>query len=215
MRVLITLMLACLPVRAEEEMEFDVDIDTKLVCDTQKQVERFVALFTGDVGAALHAVNSEQENPTACDVASIAYVPGDEVSNAKGPCGHFRVVRILLIGVLNRGQRFSFHGAGAVFLDAARGQKYQPFARTPQRQPRCCRQRNARSTSHRNRRQAGKRFETIHNAILEGSVMTNPIEQSCTRYAPKSGAGRHLSPRCRMLKTPRSLSARCTNCAAI
>ena len=69
MRVLITLMLACLPVRAEEEMEFDVDIDTKLICDTQKQVERFVALFTGDVGAALHAVNSEQDNPTACDVA--------------------------------------------------------------------------------------------------------------------------------------------------
>ncbi len=108
MRVLIALMLACLPVRAEEEMEFDIDIDTRLVCDTQKQVERFVTLFAGDVGAALHAVNSEQENPTACDVASIAYVPGDEVSSAKGPCGHFRVVRILLIGVLTEDHGFLF-----------------------------------------------------------------------------------------------------------
>jgi len=89
-------------------MEFDVDIDTKLICDTQKQVERFVALFTGDVGAALHAVNSEQDNPTACDVASIAYVPGDEVSSAKGPCGHFRVVRILLIGVLTEDNGFLY-----------------------------------------------------------------------------------------------------------
>ena len=43
-RVLIVLMLACLPVRAEEEMEFDVDIDTRFVCDTQTQVERFVTL---------------------------------------------------------------------------------------------------------------------------------------------------------------------------
>ena len=89
-------------------MEFDVDIDTKLICDTQKQVERFVALFTGDVGAALHAVNSEQDNPTACDVASVAYVPGDDVSNAKGPCGHFRVVRILLIGVLTEDNGFLY-----------------------------------------------------------------------------------------------------------
>ena len=56
-RVLIVLMLACLPVRAEEEMEFDVDIDTRFVCDTQTQVERFVTLYTGDVVAALPAGN--------------------------------------------------------------------------------------------------------------------------------------------------------------
>ena len=106
MRVLIVLMFACFPVRAEEEMEFDIDMDTRLVCDTQKQVERFVALFTGDVGAALHAVNNEQDNPTAFDVASVAYVPGDEMADAKGPCGHFRVVRILLIGVLTEDHGF-------------------------------------------------------------------------------------------------------------
>ena len=40
LRVLIVLMLACLPARAEEEMEFDVDIDTRFVCDTQTQVGR-------------------------------------------------------------------------------------------------------------------------------------------------------------------------------
>ena len=57
LRVLIVLMLACLPVRAEEEMEFDVDIDTRFVCDTQTQVERFVTLYTGDVVAALPAAN--------------------------------------------------------------------------------------------------------------------------------------------------------------
>ena len=56
-RVLIVLMLACLPVRAEEEMEFDVDIDTRFVCDTQTQVGRFVTLYTGDVVAALPARN--------------------------------------------------------------------------------------------------------------------------------------------------------------
>ena len=122
LRVLIVLMLACLPVRAEEEMEFDIDIDTKLVCDTQKQVERFVALFAGDVGAALHAVNSEQESPTACDITTIAYVPGDDVATAKGPCGHFRVVKILLIGVLTEDEGFLFTVPAPYFTMLPAGQ---------------------------------------------------------------------------------------------
>ena len=107
LRVVTILVLACLPVRAEE-MEFDVDIDTALVCDTQQQVERFVALFEGDVGAALRAVNGEQESPTACDIATIAYVPSDDVTTTKGPCGHFRVVKILLVGVLTEDHGFLF-----------------------------------------------------------------------------------------------------------
>lgn len=122
LRVLIVLMLACLPVRAEEEMEFDIDIDTRLVCDTQKQVERFVALFAGDVGAALHAVNSEQESPTACDITTIAYVPGDDVATAKGPCGHFRVVKILLIGVLTEDENFLFTVPAPYFTMLPAGQ---------------------------------------------------------------------------------------------
>ena len=44
-------------------MEFDVDIDTTHACDTQQQVERFVALFEGDVGAALRAVNEGTVRP--------------------------------------------------------------------------------------------------------------------------------------------------------
>ena len=122
LRVLIVLMLACLPVRAEEEMEFDIDIDTRLVCDTQRQVERFVALFAGDVGAALHAVNSEQESPTACDITTIAYVPGDDVATAKGPCGHFRVVKILLIGVLTEDEGFLFTVPAPYFTMLPAGQ---------------------------------------------------------------------------------------------
>lgn len=122
LRVLIVLMLACLPVRAEEEMEFDIDIDTRLVCDTQKQVERFVALFAGDVGAALHAVNSEQGSPTACDITTIAYVPGDDVATAKGPCGHFRVVKILLIGVLTEDEGFLFTVPAPYFTMLPAGQ---------------------------------------------------------------------------------------------
>jgi len=122
LRVLIVLMLACLPVRAEEEMEFDIDIDTRLVCDPQRQVERFVALFVGDVGAALHAVNSEQESPTACDITTIAYVPGDDVATAKGPCGHFRVVKILLIGVLTEDEGFLFTVPAPYFTMLPAGQ---------------------------------------------------------------------------------------------
>jgi hypothetical protein len=107
LRAAIAFMLACLPVRAEE-MEFDVDIDTVLVCDTQKQVERFIGLFAGDVETALRSVNAEQEDPTACDIATIAYVPSDEVATVRGPCGNFRVVKILLVGVFTEDAGFLF-----------------------------------------------------------------------------------------------------------
>jgi hypothetical protein len=106
--VAVATVLACPPARAEEEFELDIDMSRTLICDTQMQTERFVALFAGDVGATLHAVNSEQDNPTACDIATIAYFPSDDVATAKGPCGHFRVVKILLIGVLTEEEGFLF-----------------------------------------------------------------------------------------------------------
>jgi hypothetical protein len=107
LRIAIALMLACLPVRADD-MEFDVDIDTVLVCDTSKQVEHFVELFSGDVEVALRSVNAEQKDPTACDIATVAYVPENDVATVIGPCGHFRVVEILVVGVFTEDAGFLF-----------------------------------------------------------------------------------------------------------
>ena len=51
----------CVPSQAA-----DYEVAPSLVCDTQEQVERFVALFAGDAQAAIRVVNAEQKNPTAC-----------------------------------------------------------------------------------------------------------------------------------------------------
>jgi hypothetical protein len=44
----------------------EYEVGASLVCDTQSQAERFVALFAGDAQAAIDAVNAEEHDPTAC-----------------------------------------------------------------------------------------------------------------------------------------------------
>jgi hypothetical protein len=105
------LLLANLPAQAEEQQGSDavkVQVGSALVCDTQQQVERFVALYDGNVQTTLSAVNGEQRTTGgrrakhACDVATIAYVMGPEVSQARASngSGTFRVVRVLVLGVV-------------------------------------------------------------------------------------------------------------------
>jgi hypothetical protein len=105
-QALALLILLSLPAQAYD-VEFDVDVETRLVCDTQKQVERFVEIYKGDVEAAVHSVNAEYEGPPVCDMVTVAYVPLDEVSVVEGPQGKFRVLQIILMGVFTD-EGFSF-----------------------------------------------------------------------------------------------------------
>jgi hypothetical protein len=41
----------------------DYEVGSSIVCDTQSQVERFVALFSGDTQATIDAVNAEEKIP--------------------------------------------------------------------------------------------------------------------------------------------------------
>jgi len=97
-QALALLILVSVPAQAYD-VEFDVDLETRLVCDTQKQVERFVEIFKGDVDVAVRSVNAESEGPPACDMVTVAYVPLDEVSVVEGPKGKFRVLQIIMLGV--------------------------------------------------------------------------------------------------------------------
>jgi hypothetical protein len=62
----------------------DYEVGTSLICDTQTQVERFVAVLSGDTQAAIDAVNSEEQNPTACALIDVAYLRGAEIGMARG-----------------------------------------------------------------------------------------------------------------------------------
>jgi hypothetical protein len=84
------------PVQAQK-----IEVDSGVFCDTQKQVERVVALFDGNTEKAVKAVNSEQHDPTACVGATLAFIPGPEVATARTKSGTFNIVRVLVVGILS------------------------------------------------------------------------------------------------------------------
>jgi hypothetical protein len=75
------------------------EVGTSIICDTQTQVERFVALLSGDTQAAIDAVNAEEQNPTACALVDVAYVRGAEIGMARNGDSAFEIVRILVVGI--------------------------------------------------------------------------------------------------------------------
>jgi hypothetical protein len=93
---LLTLLAApfCVPAQAS-----DYEVGASLVCDTQGQVERFVALLSGDAQAAIRVVNAEEANPSACAIMNVAYMRGLQVGMARHGENAFEIVHILVVGV--------------------------------------------------------------------------------------------------------------------
>jgi hypothetical protein len=86
--------LLCAPARAT-----DYEVGPNLACDTQAQVERFIALFAGDAQDAIQIVNAEQQNPSACVIRNVAYMRGMKVGMARLGDSAFEIVRILVVGI--------------------------------------------------------------------------------------------------------------------
>jgi hypothetical protein len=84
----------------EEGAQAQVEVGTGIVCDTQRQMERFVALFHGETKAAVKAVNAEEGDPNACVVGTMAYVRGAEIATARTQDATFQIVRVLVVGIL-------------------------------------------------------------------------------------------------------------------
>ena len=78
----------------------NVEVGSGIYCDSQKQVERFVALFHGDAEATINTVNAEMKNPTACIAATIAFIRGPEVAIARTWQVTFHIVQVFVVGVL-------------------------------------------------------------------------------------------------------------------
>ena len=82
------------PARAQ-----DYEHGSALLCDTQRQVERYVALFNGEEQSAIYAVNTEEQNPTACALETVAFMRGPDLGTARNKESAFQIVRILVVGV--------------------------------------------------------------------------------------------------------------------
>jgi hypothetical protein len=79
----------------------DVELGPSLICNTDKQVQRFIALYDGDAQAAINAVNSEVHDPTACGLVNTAYVRGRQLATARNKDTTFGVVEILVLGIVD------------------------------------------------------------------------------------------------------------------
>jgi len=84
----------CAPAQAS-----DYEVGTSLVCNTRAQVERFVALFTGDEQAAIRVVNAEEQNSSACAILNVAYLRGTQIGMVRNGNSAFEIVRILVVGI--------------------------------------------------------------------------------------------------------------------
>ena len=93
--VLPSLLLLGLPARAD-----DIYVGTAPVCDTQQQMERFVKVFDGDAQSAVTAVNTEVNDPTACVIVTMAYVPESPLAVIRNNNATFQIVPVLVLGVV-------------------------------------------------------------------------------------------------------------------
>jgi hypothetical protein len=93
--LLSSLLCVAAPAQAQE-----VEVATNLICDTQKQVERFVALYDGDAEAAISAVNAAEHNPTACGMATAAFVRGPQLATARNKRATFNIVQVLVLALV-------------------------------------------------------------------------------------------------------------------
>jgi hypothetical protein len=78
----------------------EIEIGTPVVCNTQKQIEEFVAFNQADPQTAIRDVNAEEEDPTACGVANLAFFRGRNTVTIRTKDATFQIVDILVIGAV-------------------------------------------------------------------------------------------------------------------
>src|SRR5580658_10005904 len=98
--VLVALALLCLmpPAARGEGVEAGtVETSTGVICNTRQQIERFIAINDSDPVAAIAAVNAEHGDPSACAVASLAFLRSREAVTVRKADAAFQIVRILVV----------------------------------------------------------------------------------------------------------------------
>ena len=97
LRLALPVLVLCAPARAHE-----VETGTGVICDTREQAQRLALLLDEDAQAAIRTVNSEARDPTACALATVAYVRGAKAGTTRSKAGTFEIVEVLVVGVDTR-----------------------------------------------------------------------------------------------------------------
>ena len=103
-RIAIVALPLLLPLTAQGQdrgVEQDIEVGTNLVCDTESQVESFVTHYDGDdAESAVKRVNEEVANPTACVVATTAFLRGPNIATARTKGATYKIAKIIVFGVV-------------------------------------------------------------------------------------------------------------------
>ena len=98
MRFPIGVALLCLFLSAPARAH-DVEVGTTIICDTQKQVERFVSYMRGKHASAVSAVNAEEQDHSACGMSKLAFLRGSSITTMRTKEDTFEIVEILVVGI--------------------------------------------------------------------------------------------------------------------
>jgi hypothetical protein len=95
-----TLLALLLSVPAQAQ---NLEVRAGVFCDSQHEVERYVALFNGDAVTTMNAVNAEVKDATPCVAGTIALIRGPEVAAARTWHATFHIVQVLVVGIATTG----------------------------------------------------------------------------------------------------------------
>jgi hypothetical protein len=106
-RVVIWGLLFCFPVaanadeqsRSRGDQQQSLEIGIGLICNSEAQVERYLALHVKDESpeAAINTVNAEVKDPNACALAAIAFVRGEESKSVPAPGGQMKITQVMIL----------------------------------------------------------------------------------------------------------------------
>jgi len=97
LRLAVPMLVFCAPAQAHE-----VETGIGVICDTREQAQRLALLLEEDAQAAIRTVNDEARDPTACALATVAYVRGAKAGTTRSKAGTFEIVEVLVVGVETR-----------------------------------------------------------------------------------------------------------------
>lgn len=106
LQVPLLLALFCLPANAQEQPanapQPEIDVGRGVLCDTPKQMERFVALRDNGKEAeiALQTVNNESRIP-ACNVAFVMFTGGKPIAELTIHGKRVSVIEITVVAISN------------------------------------------------------------------------------------------------------------------
>jgi hypothetical protein len=81
----------------------EIEADTALICDTQRQAERVATILRSDaagIKTAVSHVNDEESSPSACGLADVEFLRGETIATIRTGGETFQIARIMVIGLV-------------------------------------------------------------------------------------------------------------------